>query len=150
MIRTTSITLVSHRDCLQVTPPAICLQLLSLPPSVYPSLNRVTVQGELMRASLNPPPQGGALPNMQMPHVIRSQASMPIMLGSLLHHQASIPSFRQKIPELEMSSDVVDALAAMWIQPVRGTYSRFFGQSTLSDEPILAPVPAMDGRQGEI
>lgn len=131
--------------CAQVTPPAICLQILSLPPHVHPFLNRVTVQAELLRAAANPPANGGALAHMQnnAPPVLNSQASMPIMLGSLMRHN-SVASFRssQKSPEAGAEgSSAVDALSAVWAQPVRGTYSRFFGQTGLAEEPILAPAP---------
>ena len=125
------------------------MQLLSLPQTVYPSLDRAAIQGELMRACLHPLPRGGAIPNLQLSRGggLHHQASIPIVLGSL-HHQASMPSFRQKEPEAADSSGVVEALATMWTQPVRGTYSRFFGQSSPLDEPVLAPVPSPDGHPG--
>lgn len=139
--------LMVHVRIEQVTPPAICMQLLSLPVAAHPAVDRASIQQELLRACQNPPAHGGALFSLQLPQAIHHQASMPIMLGSLLH-QASMPSFRQKVPEAADASGTVDALATMWMQPVRGTYSRFFGQSSPLDVPVLAPVPQLDGRRG--
>ena len=39
-----------------------------------------------------------------------------------------------------MSETVLDTLSCLAVRPIRGQFSRFFGQSTPSEDPILLPV----------
>ncbi|KAK9806020.1 hypothetical protein WJX73_006019 [Symbiochloris irregularis] len=152
-----------HRALSQVTPPAICMQLLSLPGAVAHLLDREAIQQELLRACHAPPAHGGAIMPMQNAsphHALASQDSLPIMLGSLMHQpsmglglmsQHSLPSFRlQKAAEGAEAGGVVDGLGVLWVQPVRGTYSRFFGQSNSLDEPFLIDSIGEKGSGGAV